>query len=71
MRDETGVVEKFGVLPRSIPDYLALVDEELKDVERVTASTIAIVAGKVGTTRLLDNVVLGEGVKGDPSIRKP
>lgn len=52
------------------PDYLALVDEELKDVERVTASAIAVVAGKVGTTRLLDNVVLGEGVSGDPSIRK-
>src|SRR5215469_12064992 len=52
------------------PDYLALVDEGLKDVERVTASAIAIVAGKVGTTRLLDNVVLGEGVSGDPSIRK-
>lgn len=53
-----------------VPDYLALVDEDLNDVDRVTASAIAIVAGKVGTTRLLDNVVLGEGVSGDPSIRK-
>ncbi len=26
-RDEAGVVEKFGVLPRSIPDYLALVGD--------------------------------------------
>lgn len=27
VRDETGVVEKFGVRPRSIPDYLALVGD--------------------------------------------
>jgi len=53
------------------PDYLALVDDELRDVERVTASAVAIVAGKVGNTRLLDNVILGEGVSGDPSVRKP
>lgn len=54
-----------------VPDYLALVDEELNDVDRVTASAIAIVAGTVGSTRLLDNVILGEGVSGDPSTRKP
>jgi pantothenate synthetase len=53
------------------PDYLALVDEELNDVERVTASTVALVAGKVGTTRLIDNVMLGEGIKDDPSVRRP
>jgi 5'-3' exonuclease len=27
LRDENGVVEKFGVKPRSIPDYLALVGD--------------------------------------------
>jgi len=27
VRDETGVVEKFGVKPESIPDYLALVGD--------------------------------------------
>jgi len=27
IRDEAGVVEKFGVLPESIPDYLALVGD--------------------------------------------
>lgn len=54
-----------------VPDYLAIVDGEMNDVERVTASAMAIVAGKVGTTRLLDNVMLGEGVSGDPSVRKP
>jgi pantoate--beta-alanine ligase len=53
------------------PDYLALVDEELKEVERVTASTVALVAGKVGHTRLIDNVALGEGVSRDPSVRRP
>ena len=53
------------------PDYLALVDEDLRDVERVTAATVALVAGRVGNTRLIDNVVLGEGVSGDPSVRRP
>jgi 5'-3' exonuclease len=27
LRDESGVVEKFGVMPASIPDYLALVGD--------------------------------------------
>ena len=61
-----GHVAEHGVTP----DYLALVDEELRDVERVTAATVALVAGRVGTTRLLDNVVLGEGVSGDPTVRR-
>lgn len=51
-------------------DYLALVDANLDDVERVTASTVALVAGRVGATRLIDNVVLGEGVSGDPTVRR-
>jgi pantoate--beta-alanine ligase len=54
-----------------VPDYLALVDDELRDVERVTATVVALVAGKVGNTRLIDNVILGEGVSGDPSVRRP
>lgn len=54
-----------------IPDYLGLVDEELRDVPRVTAAAVAVVAGTVGTTRLIDNVVLGEGVGGDPTVRRP
>jgi pantoate--beta-alanine ligase len=51
------------------PEYLALVDDQLRPVARVTAHTIAAVAARVGTTRLIDNVVLGEGVAADPTVR--
>ena len=51
------------------PEYLALVDEALAPVERVTAKTIVLVAARVGATRLIDNVVLGEGLAADPAVR--
>jgi len=55
-------------VPGVTPEYLALVDEELKPVDRVTQTTIAVVAARVGTIRLIDNVVLGEGVSADPTV---
>lgn len=51
------------------PEYLALVDEDLQPVARVTARTAAVVAARVGATRLIDNVVLGEGIAADPTVR--
>jgi pantoate--beta-alanine ligase len=51
------------------PEYVALVDEALQPVERVTARTVALTAARVGRTRLIDNVVLGEGVAADPTVR--
>ena len=54
--------------PGVIPEYCALVDENLVPVTRVTARTVAVVAARVGKTRLLDNVVLGEGVGADPRV---
>ena len=50
------------------PEYLALVDDHLRPVERVTQATVALVAARVGTTRLIDNVILGEGVGADPTV---
>ncbi|MDQ3698458.1 MAG: pantoate--beta-alanine ligase [Gemmatimonadota bacterium] len=42
-------------------DYLALVDQEvLRPVERAVAGTAVIVAARIGSTRLIDNVILGE-----------
>ncbi len=55
--------------PGVSPEYLALVDEGLRPVERVTARTVVLVAARVGRTRLIDNVVLGEGVAADPAAR--
>ena len=56
-------------VPGVTPEYLAFVDEALHPVERVTQTTVAVVAARVGTTRLIDNVVLGEGVGADPTVR--
>jgi pantoate--beta-alanine ligase len=51
------------------PEYFALVDGGLTRVDRVTQTTVALVAARVGTTRLIDNVILGEGVGADPTVR--
>src|SRR3989449_2071010 len=55
--------------PGVAPEYLALVDEQMRSVARVDARTVVLVAAKVGKTRLIDNVVLGEGVAADPAVR--
>ena len=56
-------------VPGVVPEYLVFVDEQVRPVDRVTQTTIALVAARVGTTRLIDNVVLGEGVGADPTTR--
>ncbi|HKW41627.1 MAG TPA: pantoate--beta-alanine ligase [Gemmatimonadales bacterium] len=56
-------------VPGVSPEYLALVDERLRPVARVDARTVVVVAARVGTTRLIDNVVLGEGIGNDISVR--
>ena len=55
--------------PGVAPEYLALVDEQMRSVARVDARTVVLVAAKVGKTRLIDNVVLGEGIAADPAVR--
>ncbi len=52
----------------ALPEYCALIDENLQPVTRVTARTVAAVAARVGKTRLLDSVVLGEGIGADPRV---
>jgi pantoate--beta-alanine ligase len=56
-------------VPGVAPEYLTFVDEQLRPVDRVIQTTIALVAARVGATRLIDNVVLGEGVGADPTVR--
>src|SRR5229473_215945 len=51
------------------PDELVLVDRSLRPVSRVDARTVALVAAKVGSTRLIDNVVLGDGMAADTAVR--
>ncbi|GLC27338.1 pantoate--beta-alanine ligase [Roseisolibacter agri] len=46
--------------PDVVPDYLALADgETLEPVDVATEGTIAMLAARVGRTRLLDNAILG------------
>lgn len=53
-------VGDLGHVPMSI-DYVAAVDPlTLKPVERVAGPTLLAVAARVGNTRLIDNVVVGE-----------
>jgi pantoate--beta-alanine ligase len=60
----------MGVLsaPGVAADYLALIDEGCRPVERATAATIVVTAARVGPVRLIDNVILGEGVAADPTV---
>jgi pantoate--beta-alanine ligase len=52
--------EQFHIFPAVTIDYIAIVDSEnLAPVERATRGTIIAVAGRVGSTRLLDNHILG------------
>ncbi len=57
--DESGVVEKFGVLPTSIPDYLALVGDSADGVPGIRAwgpkSTSTVLARYVRIERIPDS----------------
>ena len=55
--------------PGVSPEYLALVDEQIRPVARADARTIVMTAARAGTTRLIDNVILGEGVASDIAVR--
>jgi pantoate--beta-alanine ligase len=54
--------------PDVISEYCALIEEDLQASTRVTPRSVAAVAARVGKTRLLDNVVLGEGIAADPRV---
>jgi pantoate--beta-alanine ligase len=70
---DAGALQRRGMetlrAPGVEPEYLGLVDEALQPVARVTARTVAVVAARIGSTRLIDNVVLGDGVAADPTVR--
>jgi len=50
------------------PEYLAVVGEAMRPVKQADARAVVVIAARVGATRLIDNVVLGEGVAGDIAV---
>lgn len=56
--------ETLKMFPGVTPDYIAIVDAQtLRPVSRAERGTIIAVAGRVGHTRLLDNLILGMEIR--------
>jgi len=56
----TVAAERLAMFPGVTPDYIAVVDpQSLRPVSQAEHGTIIAVAGRVGRTRLLDNLILG------------
>ena len=68
---DSSVLERRGLdvlrAPGVEPEYLAVVDPQLQRVARATANSAVVTAARVGPARLIDNVVLGEGLGADPT----
>jgi len=66
------VLERRGMevlrIPGVTPEYLAVVGEAMRPVTQADARAVVVIAARVGATRLIDNVVLGEGVAGDVAV---
>jgi pantoate--beta-alanine ligase len=62
---ETRAREELQKEPSVGVEYIAVVDPEmLAPVERADGDTIIAIAARVGSTRLIDNIVLAEGIRG-------
>jgi 5'-3' exonuclease len=69
LRDEAGVVEKFGVRPESIPDYLAVVGDSADGFPGVRGWGAKAAASTLSVYSQLENIPK-DWMKWDPSIRK-
>lgn len=64
---EAIVRRRIEVCPTVALEYIAVVDpDRLEPVERVDARSVIAVAARVGTTRLIDNITLRDGLSGAP-----
>jgi len=55
-------LQSLEARPEIKVDYFAVVDPtDMRAVEQATTDSVAIVAARVGATRLIDNMILGEG----------
>jgi pantoate--beta-alanine ligase len=62
-RIERGMREVLAMHPALAVEYIAVAEPAgLEPVAEADADTVVAIAGRVGRTRLLDNIVLGEGL---------
>lgn len=62
-RVHDAVRDAIAVHPRVSAEYIAVVDPHTLEPEiRVSAASVVAVAARVGRTRLIDNIVLGDGL---------
>lgn len=55
--------EALAVYPGARPEYIAVVEPDaLAPVETAGAGCLMVIAARVGTTRLIDNIIFGEGL---------
>ena len=60
---EAEMREVLSMHPSIAVEYIAVVSpENLEPVSEADADSVVVVAGRVGRTRLIDNVILGEGL---------
>ncbi len=60
---ESVMQEAFRLSPGLVVEYIALADPEtMEPVDRVGPDTVVAVAARAGGTRLIDNVILGQGL---------
>ena len=60
---------ELALEPKVKPDYLAIADPlRLAPLERATTGSIALIAGSLGSVRLIDNVILGPSTASDEEL---
>jgi pantoate--beta-alanine ligase len=60
---EARIREVLAMSPGVRPEYIAITDSStLTPVELVDSGTVIALAARVGSTRLIDNIILGEGL---------
>lgn len=61
---EARMRQELATEPRVAVEYIAVVEPEaLAPVETVNSTTVIAIAARVGGTRLIDNIILGEGIR--------
>ena len=61
---ERAMQEILTLHPGLVVEYIAIADpDHLRPVEQVDGTTVVALAARVGTTRLIDNIALGQGIR--------